>query len=104
VPSVFQTPWEGIRPKPVAAQHHTAPVTASPCAQNFLFAFLIRFIFSYNDPAENRKKFWLDGLNLPHGRPEKKRTIKPARCKFNILRRICNLIPELKVQQMARTV
>ena len=32
----------------------------------------------------------------------KKRTIKPTRCQFNILRQICNLIPEHTVSKIAR--
>jgi hypothetical protein len=32
----------------------------------------------------------------------KKRTIKPTRCRFNILRQICNLIPEHEVSKIAR--
>src|SRR5271157_808031 len=32
----------------------------------------------------------------------KKKTIKPTRSRFNILRQICNLIPEHRVSQIAR--
>ncbi len=32
----------------------------------------------------------------------KKKTIKPTRCRFNILRQICNLIPEHEVSKIAR--
>jgi hypothetical protein len=33
----------------------------------------------------------------------KKKTIKPTRCRFNLLRQICNLIPEHEVSKIARS-
>src|SRR6266566_8259331 len=33
---------------------------------------------------------------------KKKKTIKPTRCRFNVLRQICNLIPEHEVSKIAR--
>jgi len=33
---------------------------------------------------------------------KKKKTIKPTRGKFNLLRQICNLIPEHEVSKIAR--
>src|SRR5438046_3369472 len=31
-----------------------------------------------------------------------KKTIKPTRCRFNLLRQVCNLIPEHEVSKIAR--